>query len=211
MKKMKKISTLCISALMIIFCSFKTNATTVIVNVEDFEFDPAIFTINVGDQVMWMWDNSGGAHTTTSTTIPGGAVAWDEVISQSSPMFTYTATVPGSYDYVCLYHQSMGMVGHFTVNGTTGITPVPSVPVLFINSTSVSNGQLTISYGIPALTGMNLKLYDLLGKSVQTFVSSEKPAGVYSEIYSVAILKKGIYILQLETTDAKLTRKILVP
>jgi plastocyanin len=207
---MKKINTLWISALMLIFCSFKTNATTVIVNVEDFEFDPAIFTINVGDQVMWMWDNSGGAHTTTSTTIPAGAASWDQVISQSSQMFTYTATVPGSYDYVCLYHQSMGMIGHFTVNGTTGITPIPVVPILFINATSVLNNQLTISYGIPANTHLNLKLYDIIGKSVQTFISSDKQSGSYSEIYSVANLKKGIYILALETADASVTRKIII-
>ncbi|MEP7169881.1 MAG: T9SS type A sorting domain-containing protein [Bacteroidota bacterium] len=207
---MKKISTLFISALMIIFCSFKTNATTVIVNVEDFEFDPAIFTINVGDQVMWMWDNSAGQHTTTSTTIPAGATSWDEVIGQNSQMFTYTATVPGSYDYVCLYHQSMGMIGHFTVNGSTGISAIPTVPVLFINGNVSTNKELTINFGIRASSKMKLQVFDILGKSVHTFVSSEKAAGTYTETYSVAEMKKGIYILELETTDARITRKIVI-
>jgi plastocyanin len=207
---MKKISTLCISALMIIFCSFKTNAVTVIVNVEDFEFDPAIFTINVGDQVMWMWDNSGGAHTTTSTTIPAGAASWDEVIGQNSQMFTYTATVPGSYDYVCLYHQSMGMIGHFTVNGTTGIAVIPTVPSLFIKGNNPATKELVINYGVPSNSKLNVQLFDILGKSVRTFISSEKPAGIYTETYSVADLKKGIYIVEMETAGERATRKIAI-
>jgi len=207
---MKKISTLCISALMLTFWSFKTNATTVIVNVEDFEFDPAIFTINVGDQVMWMWDNSAGQHTTTSTTIPAGAASWDEVIGQNSQMFTYTATVPGSYDYVCLYHQSMGMIGHFTVNGTTGIAGIPTAPSLFIKGSNPATKELVINYGVPLNSKLNLEMFDILGKPVRTFILSEKPAGTYTETYSVADLKKGIYILQLEASNVKTTSKIII-
>jgi plastocyanin len=195
---------------MIIFCSFKMNAATVIVNVEDNEFDPAIFTINVGDQVMWMWDNSAGQHTTTSTTIPAGAASWDEVIGQNSQMFTYIATVPGSYDYVCLYHQSMGMIGHFTVNGTTGIASIPTVPSLFVKGSNPATNELVINYGIPSNSQLNLQVFNLLGKSVRTFISGEKPAGTYTETYSIADLKRGIYILQLEASNAKATHKIIV-
>ncbi|MEO5569476.1 MAG: T9SS type A sorting domain-containing protein [Bacteroidia bacterium] len=206
---MKKINAIYIAAL-ILFSTFKVNAATIIVNVEDFEFDPAIFTINVRDQVTWMWDNSAGQHTTTSTTIPAGAITWNEVIGQNSQVFTYTATVPGSYDYVCLYHQSMGMIGHFTVNGTTGITTIPAVPALFIRGYNPSNGKLVINYGLPSNSKLNLQMFDILGKPVRTFISNNKIAGTYTETYSVADLKKGIYILQLEASDARTTRKIII-
>ena len=40
-------------------------ASTILITVEDFEFDPAVITVNVGDTILWIWDE--GVHTTTST------------------------------------------------------------------------------------------------------------------------------------------------
>jgi plastocyanin len=205
---MKKISTLIISALMIIFCSYQTNAALIIIDVEDDEFSPEIFTVNVGDQIMWSWDD--GYHTTTSTNIPSGAATWNEPIDPGNLSYTYTVTVPGSYDYVCLIHQSMGMVGHFTALGSTGMVEIPSVPVLFVNGNAVSNGELMIGYALPETSKLSLRIYDILGKSVRTFLSADKPAGVYNETLMVADLKKGIYMLELETSDARITRKIVI-
>ena len=72
-------------------------SATHIVEVEDFEFDPAFLTVNVGDTIIWMWDE--GFHTTTSTTIPVGATAWDNPITSTSPAFMYIPTVAGTYQY----------------------------------------------------------------------------------------------------------------
>src|SRR4051812_1913431 len=91
------------------------------VSVDDFTFSPASFTIKTGDTVNWVWVNTAGAHTTTSTNIPAGAASWNQVIGSASPSFSYIATVPGSYSYICLYHVSMGMAGMFNVIGSTGV------------------------------------------------------------------------------------------
>ena len=207
---MKKTITLCTAFMIMILCSLRTNATVVTVNVEDFEFSPSDFTINVGDQVMWMWDNSAGAHTTTSTTIPTGAASWDQPINQSAPMFTYTATVAGSYDYICTFHASMGMVGHFTVLNTTGVTEVPTVPTLSLNGASPIENNLQLIYSMPASEELNLYLIDMAGKKVMTFFSANKPMGIFTETYSIAGIRKGVYFLEMEAGDSRISNKIVI-
>jgi len=109
-----------------------------------------------------------------------------------------------------LNHQSMGMIGHFTVTGTTGIAGIPTVPPLFIKGNIKAANELAINYGVPSNSKVNLQLFDLLGKSVRTLTAGEKPADIYTETYSLADLKKGVYILQLEASDAKTTGKIIL-
>ena len=207
---MKKIITLFLTVLILFICSSKTNATVITVNVEDFEFSPSDFTINIGDQVMWMWDNSAGSHTTTSTTIPAGAASWDQPINQNEQMFTYTATVAGSYDYICTFHASMGMVGHFTVLNTTGVSEVPAAPTLSLNGASPVKDNLQVTYSLPSNSELNLRLIDMAGRSVRTFFSSNKSAGVFTETYSVAGLRKGIYFLEMEAGDSRISKKIAI-
>src|SRR5207253_1861064 len=58
-----------------------------VVTVSDFSFVPNNFNANVGDTVEWVWIN--GNHTTTSTTIPGGASSWDNPMNSSTTSFKY--------------------------------------------------------------------------------------------------------------------------
>ncbi len=92
-----------------------TYSNTITVTVQNHVFTPATFTINRGDTIKWTWIN--GSHTTTSLGIPSGAAAWDHPINSGSTTFIYVPTVAGTYNYKCTPHQSMGMVGNFTVNG----------------------------------------------------------------------------------------------
>ncbi len=206
---MKKTNTFLFAVLLLII-SLPSKAATVMVNVEDFEFDPSSFTINVGDEVMWMWDNSAGQHTTTSTNIPAGAASWDQEIKSSTPVFSYIATVPGNYDYVCLFHESMGMVGHFTVTGTTGINNASVMPAFSIYHANAVNGELNISYGVTQNSKLDLRIYDITGKTAGTFFSANKIAGTYNEKFPLTGLNRGIYFIRLETSGAIVTKKILI-
>src|SRR5689334_8987518 len=102
---MKKFYILLITAL---FVAFSSSAATQMVTVSDNVFAPANFTITVGDTVMWTWLE--GTHTTTSTSVPGGAPTWDQLIDQNSTSYMYIVTVPGTYNYHCTFHFQMGMV-----------------------------------------------------------------------------------------------------
>ncbi len=91
------------------------------VSVGGFSFTPStISDVALGDTVRWVWVS--GSHTTTSTTIPGGAIAWDHPMNATSTSFDYIPAVEGVYNYKCSIHVLMGMIGNFTV--TPAVTPL---------------------------------------------------------------------------------------
>ena len=109
---MKKIYSLILA----ITVSIVANATVHMVNVSNFQFTPATFTANCNDTITWIFVS--GNHTTTSTTIPGGAASWNAIINSSSTSFSYQPTVAGTYNYKCTPHN---FVASFTV--TCAVTP----------------------------------------------------------------------------------------
>lgn len=108
MKKFTFIATL-------IMCSFSAAFATIIkVNVSDFQFQPKTVNAKVGDTVQFVWKM--GNHTTTSVTIPAGAVAWDRIMDSAHKSFRYVLRVAGTYKYKCTPHGVIGM------NGTLRVT-----------------------------------------------------------------------------------------
>ncbi len=107
---------------------------TQIVNVNNYTFSPASFTINLGDTVKWVW--IGGSHTTTSLTVPTGAAVWDNEINSSITSFTYVPAKTGTYSYKCSFHFVMGMQGSFTVSNCSQ----PSVQISAASATEFCKG-----------------------------------------------------------------------
>jgi len=93
----------------------------------DLVFDPAELRVEVGATVLWRWDS--GGHTVTVESQPDGADwrATGQETHDSGYTHTHTFEVAGTYEYVCLPHESAGMVGSVTV-GDAG-TPEPSATV----------------------------------------------------------------------------------
>lgn len=80
-------------------------------------FEPASFSIGVGDSVLWRWDSSGHNVSPTSGEIPSES-EWtgdDESTYGAGHVHHHTFSVAGQYDYHCDPHQSVGMTGSFTV------------------------------------------------------------------------------------------------
>ena len=184
-----------------------SKAATVVVDVEDFEFNPSIFIVNMGDTILWMYNE--GQHTTTSTQIPAGAATWDQVLTQNSPVFIYIPTVAGSYDYECSFHASMGMLGHFTVlSGASSIAEESSVHAF---SGIITQGrELEISYALMKSSMVNITIHDLIGNEICTVLSQDQTPGEYTFKRDLPSLSGGIYFLILVTKDAKLTKRIWV-
>lgn len=84
------------------------------VHVRNFTFAPETFTATVGDTIRFIWDI--GSHTTTSTSVPAGAAAWDSPIGGANTQFDYKTTQKGNYSFKCTPHEGLGMVGNFVVN-----------------------------------------------------------------------------------------------
>ncbi len=96
---------------------------TVTVSMEDNFFAPANITVEPGTTVTWV-QNGENPHTTTS--YDG---LWDSGIIEggSGGTFSFTFDEPGTYEYFCIPHEDLGMVGTVTVTDGGGATqPLPT-------------------------------------------------------------------------------------
>jgi len=150
------------------FLIFRTDsyATRYSIDVKNFEFSPSnLPSVRIGDTIHWEWKN--GSHTTTSTAIPAGAATWDNQLDESHLSFDYIPTVVGVYHYKCTPHESMGMVGQFTVQNLTGIGENVQVPKISIYPNPVRD-KVYLNCIVPEGVFMQrLTIYDASGKIIR--------------------------------------------
>ena len=103
-----------------------TIATTAKVNMTgSLKFDPETVTIEAGQTVLWT-NTSDMIHTVTANPakaknknnckLPAGAEAFDSGAIEPGKTYSQTFTVPGTYKYFCVPHETMGMTGKVIVN-----------------------------------------------------------------------------------------------
>ena len=87
-------------------------------------FEPADVTVSKGGTVTWKntgatvhtaTDDPSKATTPANASLPAGAKAWDSGDVQPGGNFSHTFDTSGTYKYVCVPHESGGMVGTVTV------------------------------------------------------------------------------------------------
>jgi len=64
------------------------------------------------------------------------------------------------------------------------------------------NPSTTFRYSIPNASEVTIKVYDILGKEIETLVNEEKPAGTYEVTWYAANLPSGVYFYQLKATPS---------
>ncbi len=150
------------------------------VDVINFAFSPPAITINVNDQVLWIWTNNAGVpHTSTSDT--NGL--WDSGSLTSPASFAHTFTVAGSYPYHCTFHVvTFNMKGTITVQGAN---VAPSVAV-----TTPANGAVLSA---PASFTLGATASDPDGTitNVQFFQETVSLGNATTSPYSVAVSNLG--------------------
>lgn len=72
------------------------------------------------------------------------------------------------------------------------------------------NPTTRIEYGLPELSDVSLKVYDITGKEVATLVEQRKPAGTYSLNWDASQLASGLYIYRLITGKKTITKKMML-
>ncbi|WP_240148911.1 plastocyanin/azurin family copper-binding protein [Halorubellus sp. JP-L1] len=109
-------------------------------------FDPIGVRVEPGTTVRF--ELADGAHSATaySDRIPDGASAFDSgTISQGS--FEHTFETPGTYDYYCIPHESIGMVGRIVVGSPGGPAEESSIPHGEVPSSDAIVERGTVAYG----------------------------------------------------------------
>ncbi len=115
MRRLLQLATLSLVALLVFAPSAWAQGKEVTVRMEDNFFDPANITIEPGTTVTWV-QSGDNPHTTTS--YDG---LWDSGMIEggSGGTFSFTFEEPGTYDYFCIPHEDLGMIGSVTVTGGT--------------------------------------------------------------------------------------------
>jgi hypothetical protein len=72
------------------------------------------------------------------------------------------------------------------------------------------NPSTTISFSIPHLSFVTLRIYDLLGRETRSLVNEEKGPGTYSVMFDATALASGVYFYRLQTTGFVETKKLMV-
>ncbi|TNF45926.1 MAG: T9SS type A sorting domain-containing protein, partial [Bacteroidetes bacterium] len=72
------------------------------------------------------------------------------------------------------------------------------------------NSKTTIKYSVPESSKVVLKIYNLLGKEIETIVNEQKPAGTYEVTWNAAGFPNGIYFYRLQAGDFLFTRKMIL-
>jgi spore coat protein H len=77
------------------------------------------------------------------------------------------------------------------------------------------NPSTTIQYTLPAMSAIDLKIYDILGREVWSYYEEEKPAGTYKILWSGKnnfgnSVSSGIYILNLSADKLTKSYKLLL-
>lgn len=116
-------------------------------------FDPIGIRVEPGTTVRF--EIEAGTHSATAydNRIPSEATSFDSgVISEGG--FEHTFDTPGTYDYYCIPHQSMGMVGRIVVGKPGGPAedgPIPDGTVpdseTIVNQGTVTNEAFKESHG----------------------------------------------------------------
>jgi hypothetical protein len=100
-----------------------------------------------------------------------------------------------------------------TTQQVTGVekagTPVPAVFSLDQNFPNPFNPTTVIRYQLPALSQVELLVYDLLGQRVATIVNERQEPGMYEVTFDAAGLPSGVYLYRLTAGSSTQTRKMI--
>ncbi len=72
------------------------------------------------------------------------------------------------------------------------------------------NPSSTISYSVPEIVFVSIKVYDVLGNEIATLVNQEKPAGNYEVKLDATGLPSGIYLYKLQAGSFVETKKMVL-
>lgn len=103
---------------------------------------------------------------------------------------------------------SQGLYAYNLVTGVKQSRPLPSHFVLEQNYPNPFNPSTVISYQLPVDNQVKLKVYDVLGREVETLVNNREQAGTHSVKFDGTALPSGVYFCRLSTPNYVSTMKM---
>ncbi len=91
-----------------------------------------------------------------------------------------------------------------------GHIPIPGRLALLQNYPNPFNVQTTIRFTLPEPQNVELTIYDLLGRQVQTLLDEHKQAGVHTITFNASHLSSGVYFYRLQAGDMIETKRMVL-
>jgi len=122
---------------------------------EKYYFDPIGLFVEPGTTVTWV--NVEGAHSSVAyaesvdqadtTRIPEDAEPWSsDILSEADATFEHVLETPGTYDYFCGPHKSLGMIGRLVVGEPGGPAEAGQPPDGELPDSQTIVDQESVSY-----------------------------------------------------------------
>lgn len=124
---------------------------------------------------------------------------WGNVIVTGTSEMVY----PYGYDYVTMKLQNI-------LDEVTEHHFVPTGFALYPNYPNPFNASTVISYQLPVCSFVSLKVFDLLGREIETLVAEERYAGIYTSTWNAARFASGVYIARLTAGNYVASQKLLL-
>jgi plastocyanin len=175
MRRLLQLATLSLVALLVFAPSaWAQGQEEVTVRMEDNFFEPANITIEPGTTVTWV-QSGDNPHTTTS--YDG---LWDSGMIEggSGGTFSFTFEEPGTFDYFCIPHESLGMIGSVTVTGSTATASPTATATGTATATASPTATALSDTGGPPVSSLLITLAATL-------------ALVVSGVIALAVLRRG--------------------
>jgi photosystem II stability/assembly factor-like uncharacterized protein len=177
-------------------------------------------TYSVGDFVYSVAENSAG-HIFIGTNSYGQGIyrsvdygdTWELIRNGlPSPVIDINSLAVDSDDY--LYAGTNGMSMFKTTTSTvTSVEEIKLNPVSFYleqNYPNPFNPNTKIHFTIPRESHVTLKIYDILGKEMETLVNEIVQPGNYERLYDGSRLTSGVYFYRLVTDSYTSTKKLIL-
>jgi len=152
-----------------------------------------VYTTN-GDQIGVVRYNSGGS----------GSDYANKVLADSHGNFYVTGSISSNYSDIATIKYSL------PVNINPVGSAIPKNFNLEQNYPNPFNPTTNINYDVPVSNFVSLKVYNSIGKEVETFVNEIQTAGSYKVDFNASNLSSGIYFYTLSAGEFKETKKMLL-
>ena len=130
-----------------------------------------------------------------------GAFAWT-IPSSLGLDTTYRIRITSVADSTVF---SMSLGAFSVASGSTGVENRDQSPegfALFQNYPNPFNPRTAVSFQLPAVSVVKLRIFDVLGREIETLVAGERAAGPHTVAWDASSRPSGVYIYRLEATDA---------
>lgn len=131
------------------------NGSTTVAMITDgdqYYYDPIGVFVEAGENVTW--ENQSGSHSSTAYVqgnpqaevrrIPEDAEGWDSgTLTEGGATFSHTFDVQGTYDYYCIPHKTLEMIGRVVVGEPSGLGDDPPDGAVPEEQTIVEEGAVS--------------------------------------------------------------------